>query len=42
MVAVIRDETARFAEDRDLRKRLAELEQRERINTTETNALEED
>jgi PAS domain S-box-containing protein len=35
MLAVIRDETARFAEDRDLRKRLAELEQRERINTTE-------
>ena len=42
ILAVIRDETARFAEDRNLRKRLAELEQRERINTTETNALEED
>jgi PAS domain S-box-containing protein len=26
LVAVIRDETTRFAEDRDLRKRLAELE----------------
>lgn len=35
ILAVIRDETARFAEDRDLRKRLAELEQRERINTTQ-------
>ena len=35
ILAVIRDETARFAEDRNLRKRLAELEQRERINTTE-------
>jgi PAS domain S-box-containing protein len=35
ILAVIRDETARFAEDHNLRKRLAELEQRERINTTE-------
>ena len=35
ILAVIRDETARFAEDRDLRKRLAELEQRQHINTTE-------
>ena len=35
ILAVIRDETARFAEDRDLRRRLAELEQRERINTTQ-------
>ena len=35
ILAVIRDETARFAEDQLLRKRLAELEQRERINTTE-------
>ena len=26
LVAVIRDETTRFAEERDLRKRLAELE----------------
>jgi signal transduction histidine kinase len=26
LVAVIRDETKRFAEERDLRKRLAELE----------------
>ena len=42
ILAVIRDETARFAEDRNLRTRLAELEQRERINATETNALEED
>jgi PAS domain S-box-containing protein len=42
ILAVIRDETARFAEDRNLHKRLAELEQRERVNTTETNALEED
>jgi PAS domain S-box-containing protein len=42
ILAVIRDETARFAEDRNLRKRLVELEQRERINTTATHALEED
>ena len=42
ILAVIHDETARFAEDRNLRKRLAELEQRERVNTTETNPLEED
>ena len=35
ILAVIRDETARFAEDQNLRKRLVELEQRERINTTE-------
>jgi PAS domain-containing protein len=42
ILAVIRDETARFAEDRNLRKRLAELEQRECVNTTETYALEED
>ena len=35
ILAVIRDETARFAEDRDLRKRLAEFEQRERINGTQ-------
>jgi PAS domain S-box-containing protein len=35
ILAVIRDETARFAEDQNLRKRLTELEQRERINTTE-------
>lgn len=35
ILAVIRDETARFAEDRDLRKRLAELEQRGRNNTTQ-------
>ena len=34
ILAVIRDETTRFAEDRDLRKRLAEFEQRERINGT--------
>ena len=34
VLAVIRDETARFAEDRELRKPLAELEERERINTT--------
>lgn len=34
IVAGIRDETARFAQDRNLRKRLAELEQRERISTT--------
>jgi hypothetical protein len=27
-VAVIRDETKRFAEERDLRKRLAELERK--------------
>jgi len=27
-VAVIRDETTRFAEERDVRKRLAELENR--------------
>ena len=36
ILAVIRDETARFAEDRDLRKRLAELEQREHINATQS------
>jgi len=36
ILAVIRDETARFAEDRNLRKRLAELEQKERINITQT------
>lgn len=35
ILAVIRDETTRFAEDRNLRKRLAELEQTERINTTQ-------
>lgn len=35
ILAVIRDETARFAEDRDLRKRLAEFEQRERINAAQ-------
>ena len=35
ILAVIRDETARFAEDQHLRKRLAELEQKERINTPE-------
>ena len=35
ILAVIRDETARFAEDRNLRKRLAEYEQRQGINTTE-------
>ena len=35
ILAVIRDETARFAADRNLRKRLAELEQAERINTTQ-------
>jgi signal transduction histidine kinase len=29
LVAVIRDETKRFAEERDLRKRLAELEMRQ-------------
>ena len=40
ILAMIRYETARFAEDRNLRKRLAEFEQRERFNTTETNALE--
>ena len=34
ILAVIRDETARFAEDRNLRKRLADLEQRERIKTS--------
>jgi len=34
ILAVIRDDTARFAEDRNLRKRLAQLEQRERINAT--------
>jgi signal transduction histidine kinase len=28
LVAVIRDETKRFAEERDLRKRLAELERK--------------
>jgi signal transduction histidine kinase len=28
LVAVIRDDTKRFAEERDLRKRLAELENR--------------
>ena len=42
ILAVIRDETARFAEDRNLRVRLAELGQRERVNTTEKNGLEED
>ena len=36
ILAVIRDETARFAGDRDLRKRLAELERKERIHTTDT------
>jgi PAS domain S-box-containing protein len=36
ILAVIRDETTQFAEDRNLRKRLAELEQRERINITQT------
>jgi PAS domain S-box-containing protein len=35
ILAVIRDETARFAEDRDLRKRLAEFEQRQHINATQ-------
>ena len=35
ILAVIRDETTRFAEGRNPRKRLAELEQRERINTTQ-------
>ena len=35
ILAVIRDETARFAEDQDLRKRLAEFEQRDRINTNQ-------
>jgi PAS domain S-box-containing protein len=35
ILAVIRDETARFAEDRNLRKQLAELEQRKPINTTQ-------
>jgi len=35
ILALIRDETARFAEDRDLRKRLAEFEQRERIHATQ-------
>ena len=38
ILAVIRDETARFAEDRDLRKQLAEFEQRERINGTQAPA----
>ena len=42
ILGVIHGETARSAEDRNLRKWLAELEQRERINTTETKALEED
>ena len=42
ILAVIRDETARFAEDRDLRKRLAELEQRERINTTPIQSSNEE
>jgi PAS domain S-box-containing protein len=36
ILALIRDETTQFAEDRNLRKRLAELEQRERINITQT------
>ena len=35
ILAVIRDETARFAEEKDLRKRLGEFEQRERVTTTE-------
>ena len=35
ILGVIRDETARFSEDRTLRKRLAEYEQRQGINTTE-------
>ena len=35
ILGVIRDETARFAEDRNLRKRLAECEQRQGINTAE-------
>ena len=35
ILAVIHDETARFAEDRNLRKQLAELEQRKPINTTQ-------
>jgi PAS domain S-box-containing protein len=34
ILAVIRDETTRFAKDRNLLERLTELEQRERINTT--------
>jgi len=42
ILAVIRAETARFVEDRNLDKWLAELEQRERVSTTATNALEED
>lgn len=42
ILAVIRDETARFAEDRDLRKPLAELEQRERINTTPIQSSNEE
>ena len=37
ILAVIRDETARFAEDRDLRKRLAEFEQRDRINANQAS-----
>lgn len=37
ILAVIRDETARFAEDRNLRKRLAEYEQRQGVNTTEAS-----
>ena len=42
ILAVIRDETARFPEDRDLRKRLAELEQTERINTTPIQSSNEE
>ena len=40
--AVTCDDTARFAKDQNLHKRLAEFGQRERIKTTETNAFEED
>lgn len=36
ILGVIRDETARFVEYRNLRKRLAECEQRQGINTAET------
>ena len=39
ILAVIRDETARFAEDKDIRKRLAEFEQRERVTATEAPTL---
>ena len=35
ILAVIRDETDRFAEEKDLRRRLAEFEQRENVTSTE-------